>query len=290
MKDINHIIFLIHPCCYEALSADIVRKDNYALFVEMEKEVKRRWLDALSEGPRENLFVQLGGPEYLTDAARKSLGLEYTFRFTTPFPESKSMHEYYVNLVSELRQHIARHQLRFDPEEVSSELWGESFEGCVPGYGGAFAEYLGLRVPPTMRFEMTVHDSRLLYGHRRREVIPIPGTDVEAWCFECHDASSAAMFQARLHAQWIDQRRVSVQLDDRRIQVTTKLGHTVWPAEPWKKGKQERVLEYHMSLADSIWYWIRSIGMTFGDFRNVVSTARISSGGPHYPTTAGRRQ
>ena len=57
----------------------------------------------------------------------------------------------------------ANNSLTFDPARVTSELWGESYEGCVPGYGGAYAQFLGLEVQPDMRFEMTVFDSRFLY-------------------------------------------------------------------------------------------------------------------------------
>ncbi len=124
-----------------------------------------------------------------------------------------------------------------------------------------------------MRFEMTVHDSRLLYGHRGHEVIPIPGTDVEAWLFECPDGTGAAMFQARRHAQWIDRRRISLRLDDRRIQVCTKLGHTVWPPEPWEKGKPEQVCDYSMELKECIWRWVRSVGMPLERFREVIAAA-----------------
>ena len=45
---IEHIIFLIHPCCYEGLDAEAVRQDNLYLYVELENEVKARWLAALS--------------------------------------------------------------------------------------------------------------------------------------------------------------------------------------------------------------------------------------------------
>ena len=148
-----------------------------------------------------------------------------------------------------------------------------------PGYGGAFAEYLGLEYPPRMRFEMTVYDSRFLYGARRWEVIPLDGCDVEAWLFECHDGTGAAMFQARLTAQWVDQRRLHLRLDDRRLQVCTKNGHTIWPQTPWEKGKPERVGEYSMTLADCNWRWIRSVGMAIDDFRKVIGAARVTACG-----------
>lgn len=272
---IEHIIFLIHPCCYENLDPDTIRRDNLSLFVEREKNVKHRWLQALATRPPNTLFFQLGGPEYLQECAVKNLGEPAVFYPRTAFPNNGDLREYYRRLASDFHDHVSTHCLQVETTTVTSELWGESFEGCVPGYGGAFAEYLGLRCHPKMRFEMTVYDSRFLHGARRYEVIPIDSCDVEAWLFECHDGTAAAIFQSRLTAQWVDERRLNVQLDARRLQVCTKNGHTIWPATPWEKGKPERIEEYSMTLADCNWRWIRAIGMALDDFREVIRSTRI---------------
>ena len=275
---IDHVIFLIHPCCYENLDPDAIRRDNLYLYVEREEAVKERWLEALAGRPANTLFMQLGGPEYLREAAAKNLGEAAAFYPRTLFPENQDLAEYYRRLAADFRAHVSAQDLQLDTQTVTSELWGESFEGCVPGYGGAFAEYLGLARPPRMRYEMTVYDSRFLCGARQWEVIPVPDSDVEAWLFECHDGTGAAIFQSRLKAQWIDQRCVHLQLDDRRIQVCTKLGHTLWPPEPWTKGKPEGVHEYSMTLAECNWRWIRSVGMALDDFREVIRGARVGAG------------
>ena len=273
---IDHIIFLIHPCCYENLDAESVRRENLYLFIEREEKVKQRWLQVLAKRPANTLFLQLGGPEYLRETAAASLGEDAVFYPRTAFPDNSDLREYYRRLAADFRDHISAHRLQLDMATVTSELWGESFEGCVPGYGGAFAEYLGLRCPPQMCFEMTVYDSRFLHGARGWEVIPIDGCDVEAWLFEGHDGTGAAIFQSRLTAQWVDERHVHLELDDRRLQVCTKNGHTIWPQKPWEKGKPERVDEYSMTLADCNWRWIRSVGMAIEDFRKVIGAARIT--------------
>ena len=272
---VEHVIFLIHPCCYEQLDAGAIRRDNLEIFVERERETKQRWLDALAERPTDTLFVQLGGREYLRDEAAERLGEAAVSYPQIPFPESQDLDEYYGLLAHGFREHVSTHGLTFDAGTATSELWGESFEGCVPGYGGAFAQYLGLQRHPRMRFEMTVYDSRFLRGAHRREAIPIADSDVEAWLFECHDGSGAAIFQPRLTAQWLDRRRVHLKLDDRRLQICTKQGHTLWPAEPWGKGKPERVCNFSMTLAECAGRWVRSIGMSISDFRNVIRAARV---------------
>ena len=78
-------------------------------------------------------------------------------------------------MVEILRSQMQNSSLTFDPRTVSFELWGESYEGCVPGYGGAYANRLGLQQHPNMRFEYTVYDSRFLYGAEVVAKVPING-------------------------------------------------------------------------------------------------------------------
>ena len=211
MTTIRHIIFLIHPCCYERYTAAAVQADNLSLFVEREREVKQRWLDALAQRPVDTLFVQLYGPEELQAVAVEHLGLTGAVYLKADFPGDKDMREFYRRLLEVFHVHVREHNLEFNPDAVTSELWGESFEGCVSGYGGAFAEHLGLRIAPKMRFEMTVFDTRFIHEALGHEVIPIPETDVEAWLFRCRDTTRAATFQSRRTAQWLDQHRVAVR-------------------------------------------------------------------------------
>ena len=274
--DIEHIIFLIHPCCYEPLPPDAIRADNLQLYVDLEREVKARWLEALARHPRNTLLLQLGGPQQLRDTAVEYLGEAHVFYPTTQLPESGDIAEYYRGLTADFKDHVSLYGLHFDPATVTSELWGESFEGCVPGYGGAFAQYLDLQQPPRMRFEMTVYDTRFLYAARHWEAIPIPDSDVEAWLFECYDGTGAALFQPRQTAQWIDERRICVRLDDRRTQVCDKQGHTIWPETPWEKGKAESVIPYILPLKVCISRWVRSVDMPFDSFREVIAAARVA--------------
>ena len=93
--------------------------------------------------------------------------------------------------------------------------------------------------------------------------------------FACHGGTGAAICQARRHAQWIDQRRISVQLNNRTMQVCLKTGHTVWPGEPWAKELPEETSEYSMTLIDANSHWIRGMGLEMDTFREVVSATRI---------------
>ncbi len=278
--NVDHIIFLIHPCCYEPIPAQQIKEENLQLFLDRERELKAQWLDELTTSRDGTLLWQLGGPQALRDEAIARLGAARVFYPTTPFPDNADLDEYYRRLVTDFGAHLIDNQLELEPACVTSELWGESFEGCVPGYGGAFAQYLGLAKRPRMRFEMTVYDSRFLCGAGEPEVIEIAGTDVEAWLFPCHDSTAAAMFQARQTAQWIDERQVQIELNDRQLQICDKRGHTLWPEAPWEKGRPESVRTYGMMLKDCIWRWVRSIGMPLDQFREVIAAARVDGERP----------
>lgn len=273
---IDHIVFLTHPCCYEPIPPEQIQRDALQLYLDRENEVKAAWLAEIGQRDTGTLFVQLGGPTCLRDAAAAALGDSAALLLQTPFPASEDLDEYYRGLIEEIRTHLAREGLEFDPTAVTSELWGESFEGCVPGYGGAFAQYLGLSRSPRMRFEMTVYDSRFLYQARGHQVLPIGDSDVEAWLFECHDGTGAVTFQPRRTAMWLDERLVHLRLSDRRHQVCDKLGHTVWPEAPWTKARPETLHDYSMPLKEWISRWVRSVGMGIDDFRAVVEAGRIA--------------
>ena len=71
------------------------------------------------------------------------------------------------------------------------------------------------------------------------------------------------------------QKQLRLTARDLKHQLTDKLGHTVWPPEPWSKGKPE--LEHDVTVAMKEWVsrWVRGIGTDLGSFRDVIATARV---------------
>ena len=280
---INHLIFLIHPLVYEALPAESIRSNNYWVFLDREREIKERWLNALRGRDKSTLFLQLYGAKYLQERAKEQLGESNVCYVQAEGPVEEEllkdregqMRGYYKRLTDCIYGHMKKYNLDFDPATVTSELWGESFEGCAPGYGGAFAEYMGLKQPLKMRFEMTLYDSRFLYGARRWETVALPGTDIEAWVFECFDGSIAAIFQARLSAQWLDKRLIHLNLNPTRIMVSKKTGYTVWPEKVPVKGDPDETRPFVLKTSDE--HWIRANKMNFDDVRDVIKSATVSN-------------
>ena len=127
----DHVIFLIHPCLYEQQDAETVRQGNWQLYVERERQVKRRWLADLAARPPGTLYVQLGGPTYLLDIARSHLGAPYVC-----FPAAEhtgDLHKLYVALADCVREHVGIHKLRFDPRTRDLRGVGRIVRGLRAG-------------------------------------------------------------------------------------------------------------------------------------------------------------
>ena len=151
---VKHLIFLIHPTCYQNVDSEAVRRNNWTLFLDRELQVTQRWLEALRGQNAGTLLLQLYGSTELFATIQELLGEPNACYVKAEYTEGLEQAEYHRRLVACICGHVEKYDLIIDPDTVSSELWGESFEGCAPGYGGAFAQALGLKRPPQMKFEM----------------------------------------------------------------------------------------------------------------------------------------
>ncbi len=269
---IEKIVFLIHPLVYEPYSPEDIHARNLKLFYEREQEIKQRWLSE-AESLRGTLLLQLYSSKALYESLVERMGADWVCYVSAEYTEGMPQLEYDRRLVQSVRDHMADHQLTLDPATVASEIWGESFEGCAPDYASSFAFILGLKKPPRMRFEMTMHDSRFLKGAKVVEIIPIPNSDVEAVLFELYDETFAAIYQARLTPQRMDDRPITINLDPTRMQVCTKLNHTIWPTKVWQKGDPSESVPFQFRTRD--WYWVRSLGISLEGFREFIAAAVV---------------
>ena len=265
---IEHLVFLIHPCLYESLSPEVVMEKDFRLYVEIEKSAKARWIQALELLPPSTLFIQLYGPKYLYGMIRKRMGKSHACYVQVRYQGPQKQFEYYVRLIQKIKDHLDRFGLILG-EDATAELWGESFEGCVSAYGSTFAQQLGLRVPPTLCFPMTVYDSRFLEGAEQAESLYVPNTDIEAMMFRCLDNTYAAIFQPRLTSQWSDVRQICLYLEPARALACNLGGETVWPCTP-----DADPFTFPVSKP----LWIRTHGNDVGYLREVVQKAKIKFG------------
>jgi hypothetical protein len=273
MMQINHIVFLIHPLVYEPMTPEQIHERNLTIFYDREQEIKQRWLKE-AESLRSTLVAQLYGSKELVQGLSERMGAKWVCYAHGEYTEGMPQLEYDTRLVQSIRDHTAEHQLTLDPETVTSEIWGESFEGCAPDYASSFAVLLGLKKPPKMRFEMTMHDSRFIKGAKVVEIIAIPNSDVEAVVFELYDETFAAIYQARLTPQRVDDRMITVNLDPTRTQVCTKLNHTIWPTKVWQKGDPSVSVPVQFKTRD--YYWVRSLAISYEGFREMIAGAVVA--------------
>ena len=72
---IKHLIFLIHPCCYEGADPELIRRNNWSLFLDRELEVKQHWLEAVRGQSAGTLLMQLYCPPERVATTQESLGV-----------------------------------------------------------------------------------------------------------------------------------------------------------------------------------------------------------------------
>jgi hypothetical protein len=274
---VTHIIFAIHDLLYQNLPPDALKKGNDELYLEVEREVETRQLAAIRAAGNTTLFVQHEGPaNALIGPCMSALGAQRCIYNTAAGPT--------IELATNLLAHTANLSIVFDPATVTSEMWGESYEGCVPGYGGAYAQFLGLHVQPNMRFDMCVYDSRFLYNASMMEKVPnlANGSDIEAAVFQLWDKSTVASFQCRLCAMWQDERKLFLDVDPNKVTVVTKLGYTVFPISPGdphgtypQKNETVSLMMSHC-VGDNTGCWLRGRAMTWQEMTTVVKGLHVS--------------
>ena len=231
MPDIARFIFIAHPLLYGAMAPSYVAQHHLGVFVHWEAQVKRTSLDSIAALPRDKTFViQLGGgSDALVNASLARLGAARTLCLK---PVAGSFQHVYDSYAASVKAHLAQHSLSFDPWTAAIEFWGESFEGCVPGYGTGVANALGLANPGLMRYDHTLSDSRFMYGAEHTQTLTLAGSDVVAIFFRMHDNTSAVAFQPRAVPFWLDTRAIVLTLDPNTTYAMSKRGYTLWPTSP----------------------------------------------------------
>lgn len=131
---IDHIIFSIHDMLYYPMPKSTLDEFNYWVYVDVENGVKARQIAAVKSANRTTLYVQhLGMNTTIMEPCVAALGRRRCI-YNVPAcgPCDNNVTELYESMIAGFQQHLDDNSLVFDPETVTSELWGESYEGCVP--------------------------------------------------------------------------------------------------------------------------------------------------------------
>ncbi len=162
---ISQFVILVHPCPYEALG----RPDDDA-YRKLERAACERWLDAIPSLPASTFAVQIDGaasgpsPGKLHEALINRLGRARVVRVPVEFvsPEDPGrLRDYYRRIDQCIRQQVATKGLTFDLAVTKAIIWGQSFEGCASGYGGAVATCLGLTTATEFEYRMSAPDAHI---------------------------------------------------------------------------------------------------------------------------------
>ena len=183
----KRIVYLIHSMIYSSLAARdprVLRDTNAGIYLERERLCERRWRAAVRQLEPDALYAQLaGGSEFLA-WAREQLGEERVIEPRAEWRDGKEIEVYRRELSDSFLAQLADKGNGLDLETTRLELWGESFTGCVYGYGTALARHLGLKTPPFVDFDMTVPDERHLCKAELVTHFLLPGSPVRGYLFE----------------------------------------------------------------------------------------------------------
>jgi hypothetical protein len=276
-KRITRLVIIVHPCPYEIYHHPAPGTFLYP-YREMEKTAFDGWLKSVEDLPPSAFVVQIDmpktapGPDQLYAACVARLGAERVCRVAGEYqyPEKPvPLLDYYERIRKKLTEQFHSGGLAFDRAQCETELWGQSFEGCAPGYGTAVCRRLGLEKPFRFDYTKSVPDARFLFKLRRWELAPLADSDVVAYVFDLEDGTSAALFQARKQDQWLDHRTIELQLDPKKFWVSDKLGKQIWPKEG-ESAKPETV-----RLMCSEEHFLRARGGDSQDLKLVIEKARV---------------
>jgi hypothetical protein len=274
---VKRLVIIVHPCPYEIYHRPAPGSPLYP-YREMEKAVFARWLEAVDKLPATTFVVQIdmpetaAGPDRLHAACVDHLGPTRVCRVKGEYqyPEKPvPLLNYYGRIHKQVTEQFEQNGLIFDSAHCDTELWGQSFEGCAPGYGTALCRRLGLQQPFRFDYGKSVPDARFLLNLRRWETVNLGDSDVVAYLFDLNDGSSAALFQSRKEDQWLDRRPIELRLDPSRFWVSDKQGKTIWPKD------KETDPQHVVRLMSSEEHFLRTRGADSKALKEVVRNGHV---------------
>jgi hypothetical protein len=260
---VEKIYFMIHPLLYEPLAADPARAQKVQKYIDYEKQVSKRWYDAIAN-MRQNEALVVGAPgcpqklqdfieehlgtrgliirdnlisqpdlwNELSPEARQGLGHDllamywkHGFEWTSdPLGQPVIARGWAERVKLAFRER----GLTFNPATVQAESWGESFEGCVANYGRYLGSYLGLVRPVEDNFEMTVPDAPFLLTARFLERVPLE-RNVRLYLWEGQDGRLIALFLKLQSTIGEPSLYARVPVGNKRLEVRSRMNRPMWP-------------------------------------------------------------
>jgi hypothetical protein len=249
VPDVDQFIILVHPCPYEAMG-----KADTDPCRTLERAACQRWFDAIPSLPPSAFVVQVDfasagpSPDKLHQTFIHRLGPGRVCRIpcqvTSP-EDPDTLRDYYDRIHRQISRQLAIQKLTFDPLTCKTVIWGQSFEGCAPGFGSAIASGLGLKTLTRLDYEMSAPDAPFLLHATFLENVPVPASDVQAYLFDLNDGRCAAVFRSCLTPQWLDHRPIELRFNSSLFEVVTKQGDPVWPRGLSPNDDQKKLSRYN---------------------------------------------
>lgn len=220
MHEIERITFLVHPYCYaESLgNPTSMPETTWRAYHEHEKPVAVRWYEAIDRMDERDIVVyhpcyqsaeekalaehgrqrlgdrflrvsgrEIGHPQGFTPETIAALALEMGEAFRVRGKYTWYAHDLRIavfsyNYAQDILRLCAERGLRFQPEHVTLNAFGESFEGCVTTWSTMVPPYLDIPTRVEIPYERTVPDTFFLLQSRYVKRVSMPH-DVALYLF-----------------------------------------------------------------------------------------------------------
>jgi hypothetical protein len=241
---IEHLVFLIHPMTWRAVSGSRTRDIPYDDYLDCEEIVAARWragIEAMADRPNEAfVLISPSPPDDLSDQAIVELGPRaLILREYVPDgePDEHTHPNSCKELVPRLLHMAVGHGLEFSPD-ISAVTWGESSAGCAANYGRYLATLLDMNAPSDMLFDMTVPDELFMHPMVIDSMTKPPvlaensplGRPVQLYTWEAENDLQVAWYHNALAVDGDTPLRVRIDLPGCDIEVRS-YGELLWPGD-----------------------------------------------------------
>jgi len=198
-----------------------------------------------------------------------------------------------------LRAMLQERDFHFDRGTVRTEVWGESFDGCVTKYSLNLRRMLGLSEVVRIEFDLTVPDAFFLLDAALRDCVLLDG-GVRLFLFE-HESQFVGLYTMTEHSLANEPAYVTLPAEPGTFTVKSKQGIRLWPQPeeyvlrnvPEGYGEPPQVVVTHAAdglripvsagvvyrLAKAPAYVFVPREMSYADARSILTSARLQGYG-----------
>ena len=229
---ISKIYYIVHSMLYSGIAADnpqTLRDTHAEIFLERELLCEQRWRAGIDQLPPDAIYAQLGGGPEILPYAKAQLGEDRVVVPAGEFSAGLGPERWYQLLTDSVYDQIKEKGHEIDVQTTQVEAWGESFEGCVYGYGTSLTRQLGLKHPTYVNFDMCVPDARFLCKAELITHFLLPGDQVRGYFFNGTFGFPMGVYLEGFTRQDVGNTgRIRLKIDNSKVSIEGSQGLTLY--------------------------------------------------------------